>query len=257
MSRPPALTRPRRVVRVHPAGRGHARPEFGPGQVGDMPAVLLRRVVPEVAERVGGNGRVEVVRAEHEHAGPVQQRAEPLKQRLNGPLVRDRVPGVHDEIRGKRIQGPEPRQQPVPSGGQVDVGQVQHPQRFGARRQNRYLGPAQGEPVPFQDAAVAERRTACHGGQGEGAQGCSHPPMVPCAGTRRGQSAQARGYLARRGRLPGRSGSPAGGPPVWPGSPAGRAPVQGREAWRSGSLRPVGGHTGPHRHADRPARARR
>ena len=171
------------VVRVHPAGRGHARAEFGPGQVGNVPAVLLRRGVPQVAERVRGNGRVQVVRAVHEYARPVEQRAERFKQRLNGLLVCDRVPRVLDQIRSQRIQGPQPRQQPVPPGGQVHIGDVEHPDRLRARGQDRYLEPAQGEPVPFQDAAVAERRTAGHGGEGEGAHGCSHPSMVPCAGT--------------------------------------------------------------------------
>ncbi len=208
------------VVRVHPAGRGHARPEFGPGQVGDMPAVLLRRGVPEVAQRVRGNRRVEVVRAEHEHAGPVQQRAERLEQWLNGLLVRDRVPGVHDEIRGQRIQGPEPREQPVSPWGQVDVGQMEHPQRFGARSQNRHLGLAQGEPVPFHDAAVAERRTAGRGGQREGAQWvlastygamCRDTPRPECPGQR----------LFDQARQPARAdGGPARQPAGAAGSPA-------------------------------------
>src|SRR5215472_13650994 len=85
---------------------------------------------------------------------------------------------------------------------------MKHPDRFRARGQDRYLEPAKGEPVPFQDAAVAECRTAGQGGEGEGAHGCSHPPMVPCAWTRRGQSAQARGYLPRRdGRIAGAGGA--------------------------------------------------
>src|SRR5215831_15971092 len=98
---------------------------------------------------------------------------------MNGLWVRDRVPGVHDEIRGQRVQGPDPRQQPVPPGGQVDIGQVKQPHRFRSRGEDRNVGPAQGEPVPLQDAGVAECRTAGNGGEGEGTQGCSHPPMVP------------------------------------------------------------------------------
>src|SRR5579863_6651573 len=59
--------------------------------------------------------------------------------------------------------------------------------------------------------------------------------MVPCAGTRRGQSAQARGYLTRRGGLPGRPEARRGSRPGTAGRPA----VRRAGPAPSGKMRPM------------------
>src|SRR5689334_20403105 len=63
---PPAL-----VVQVQPARRGQVVAELLPGQVGFLPYTPARARPHQVARRVVRLGRVHVVGAQHEGAGPV------------------------------------------------------------------------------------------------------------------------------------------------------------------------------------------
>ena len=162
---PAGLHHGTRVVYVEPAGMGENLPQFLGRQVG---AGTVRTVPGEVAERVLQHRAGVVVGAEHERAGPLQQRGEGPLDRRYRVGVRQVVAGRDDQVGvGRRERGHPVLLAPL-VGGQVQVGQVQDAQGFGIWRQYRDVEAPEREQVAFHQRGVGEGGAAEHdAGAGE------------------------------------------------------------------------------------------
>src|ERR1700722_8060176 len=92
------------VVGVEPAGAFHPGAQFGPRQVGHVPAVLVRAGTPQVPGGILRHWRVQVVRSVDEYARSVQQRPERGQERGYRLRMRDRVAGVDDQVGLEGVQ---------------------------------------------------------------------------------------------------------------------------------------------------------
>src|SRR5690606_32488239 len=99
----------------------------------------------QVAQRVLEAGAVVVVGAPDVDAGQVQQRVQRVQDGLDGVDVGEVVPGVDHQVGFQGGEPPDPVLLLPLAGGEVQVGDVQHPDRYGVRRQHRHLDPAQPE----------------------------------------------------------------------------------------------------------------
>src|ERR1700728_1625952 len=97
---------------------------------------------------------------------------------MDGVGVGYRVTRVDHQVGLQGIQRPDERQQPVPTGGQVHVGYVQHPYRPGAGGKHRDVVAAQRKPVALDDRGVADKASPCRCGADEDLS--SHLHMVSC-----------------------------------------------------------------------------
>src|SRR5271169_2872763 len=118
------------VVEIQPAGRAHIVAELLPGQVRTLSGVPARTRTPQVTCRIDWLGCIQVVRAEYEDTGPVEQRPQGINEVPNGLRVRDGIPGVDDHVGVEVVEGPDPGHEPLSPRGEMDVGKMQHAQRL-------------------------------------------------------------------------------------------------------------------------------
>jgi hypothetical protein len=116
------------------------------------PAVVGQQVPGRVARR----RRVVVVRAEHEHARLIEQRAEPGQRRRHRVDVREVVAGVDDKIGLEPRERAQPGPLPVLARRQVQVADVEDPDRTGSRGQARDLHLAEREAADLDAGGVRE-----------------------------------------------------------------------------------------------------
>ena len=204
MSRPPALTRPRALfASIHPAAAMPA-PASAQGRSGNIAGCASSPRCPRGSGAGRGNGGVRgrSSRTRRRQAGPatgqaLEEAAERIARARSSPRCSRQDPGPG-------VQGPQPRQQPVPSAGSGGCRRCGAPGRGSVPAGGPRTRTGAGR-TSFRSRMlpVAERRAAGHGGEGEGAQGCSHPHLwchvlghaePECAG---------RGYPARRDGSPG------------------------------------------------------
>ena len=143
------------VGEVEPAALGERRPQILPGQrLAADPVTRVGQVVHRVLQ-----ARPEVVVAtEDEDTRPRQQVAQGLDDRGHRLGVRQVVAGVDDQVGLPAGQLAQPGLFAALVGQHVEVADMQHPQRCGARRQDGHGQLAQDERVALDDRGITDRR---------------------------------------------------------------------------------------------------
>ena len=92
--------------------------------------------------------------------------------------MRQVVAGVDHQVGLEVGQRADPGQLAVLAGSDVQVADVQDPERPVARWEHRRLGGAQGEPADLDARRVGEAGGTCGSGQGGQAECTSHGPRL-------------------------------------------------------------------------------
>ena len=138
----------------------------------------LARRLEQVARGILGRRHVVVVAPHHECARPLEQRAERVEHGRHGLEVGQVVAGVDHEVGLETGERPYPVALALLVGREVQVGDVQHPQRPRTGREHRHGDPAQ--PVGTHLIAACVDEAGCGGrecGDGDG-DGALHGSML-------------------------------------------------------------------------------
>ena len=158
------------------AGVGHVQPAaFGERRAQILPRQRLAgdavRRLEDVVRRVLRLRTEVVVAAEDEQARHRQQVAQRLHHRRHGLRVGQVVTGVDDEVGLQPGELAHPRLLAALAGRHVEVAEVQHAQRRGARRQHRHRRLPHHERVAFDQRGVGDPGGQRTGGQRAGQGG--------------------------------------------------------------------------------------
>ena len=196
------------VGEVEPAALGERRPQILPGQrLAADPVTGVAQVIQRVLQ-----ARPEVVvAAEDEDARPRQQIAQGLDNRGHRLGVRQVVAGVDDQVGLPAGQLAQPGLFAALVGQHVEVADVQHSQRWGARRQDGHGQLAQHERVALDDRGITDpgdSRAERNGtGAYQGGQYVSHAgSLLPVADSRRISGVDETRWRADRGPYGGGGG---------------------------------------------------